>query len=39
MAVKSGVQQLGVIVFGNGLDHEQKIKEAKAKGYEVKIVK
>lgn len=31
------MKQLGVIVFGEGVDKDQKISEAKARGYEVKV--
>ena len=35
MAEKKGNQQLGVIVFGEGVDRAKRVAEAKARGFEV----
>ena len=38
MTTQKNNQQLGVIVFGNGMDHKVQIEEAKKRGFEVKVM-
>jgi len=31
------MKQMGVIIIGGGINHELKIEEAKARGFEIKV--